>query len=137
MPQNHVIDPTYFLDAIEEFAFDYDWYPILKTEMDEMKRIVTRFDHKIIHGSLQPQASSIEFRQSGNTQTLKYKFYCSSLYRIREGDFIHYEHRYLHVDEFQDYDQWGVREVTLTSVNLTNYRDFQEYLQYLEGEKTI
>ena len=137
MPQNHVIDPTYFFDAILEFAFWYDWYPLKGYDVDEMKRRVAKFDHLKIEGSLQPQTGSINFRREGNTTNLTYKFYCKSLYRIDKGDFIFYKNRYLHVDEMQDYDEWGVREVSLTMVNLTDYRDFQEYLKYLEGTESV
>ena len=137
MAQNHVIDPTFFFDAIAEFAFDYDWYAMTGYEVDDMKRRVAKFDKRTINGSLQPQTGSISFRVEGNTHNLSYKFYCKSLYRISLGDFIHYKNRYLHVDEVQDYDEWGVREVSLTMVNLTDYRDFQSYLKYLEGEESV
>lgn len=135
--QNHVIDPTFFFDAILEFAFDYDWFPMKGYEVDDMKRRVAKFDHLTINGSLQPQAGSIDFKPSGNTNTLRYKFYCKSLYRISLGDFISYKNRFLHVDEVQDYDEWGVRECSLTMVNLTDYRDFEAYLKYLEGDISV
>lgn len=137
MPQNHVIDPTFFFDAILEFAFDYDWYPVKEVKLDDMKRRVTIFDHLTINGSLQPQTGSIDFKKEGNTHNLQYKFYCKSLYRINLGDFIHYKNRWLHVDEVQDYDEWGVREVNLTMVNLTDYRDLESYIKYLEGEESV
>ena len=137
MPQNHVIDPTFFFDAILEFAFDYDWYPLQGYETDDMKRRIAKFDHKTINGSLQPQSGSINFRPEGNTNKLTYRFYCKSLYRIDKGDFVHYKDRWLLVDEVQDYDEWGVREASLTMVNLTDYRDFQAYLKYLNGEVSV
>lgn len=137
--QNHVIDPTFFYDAILEFAFDYDWYVLTGYDLDDMKRRVAKFDHLIINGSLQPQSGNIDFRESGNTHNLKYNFYCKSLYRIDLGDFIYdkKKKRYLHVDEKHDYDEWGVRRVTLTMVNLTDYRDFEAYLKYLNGEMPV
>ena len=102
-----------------------------------MKRRVKKFDHKIINGSLQPQTGSIDFKSTGNTHNLKYKFYCKSLYRIDLGDFIYYKNRYLLVDEKQDYDEWGVREVSLTMVNLSDYKDFEAYIKYLNGEISV
>lgn len=137
MPQNHVIDPTFFYDAILEFAFDYDWYVCTGYHLDDMKRQVASFDKRIINGSIQPETSSINFNVDGNTHSLKYRFYCKSLYRINLGDFIYYKNRYLHVDEVQDYDEWGVRQVALTMINLTDYRDFEEYLRYLEGQESV
>lgn len=137
MPQNHVIDPAYFIDAIEEFAFDYEWFPTIGYDWDDQKRQIRKYDHKIIHGSLQPQAGSINFSPSGNTHNLKYKFYCRSLFKINKYDFIHDKNRYLMVDEVQEYDEWGVREASLTMVNLSDYRDFQAYLKFLNGEEII
>lgn len=137
MAQNHVIDPTFFFDAILEFAFDYEWYAVKDVEFDDMKRPISKFEKLTINGSLQPQRGNVDFKLSGNTHNLKYRFYCKSLYRINYGDFIHYKNRYLVVDEVQDYDEWGVREIGLTMVNLSDYRDFQEYLKYLEGEESV
>lgn len=137
MAQNHVIDPTFFNDAILEFAFNYDWFPMTGWKVDDMGRRIASFDKKVINGSLQPQTGSISFNKEGNTNQLKYNFYCKSLYRIDKGDFIFYKNRYLHVDGIQDYDEWGVREAYLTMVNLTDYRDFQDYLKYLNGEKIV
>lgn len=135
--QNHVIDPNYFDEAIEEFAFDYNWFVRTGVTVDDLGRSVTKFEQQTIHGSLQPEGSNINFRVEGNTTNLKYKFYCKSLYRITTGDFILYKNRYLHVDGWHDYDEWGVRECSLTMVNLSEYHDFKEYLEYLEGEKIV
>lgn len=133
MPQNHVIDPTYFYDAIEWFAFDYDWYVLDSTGLDDLGRRTNTFKKLKIRGSLQPQGTSLKQSINGNTEDLKYNFYCKSLYRINIGDFIFYKNRFLHCDGFRDYDEWGVREASLTMVNLNNYHDFQEYLKYLNG----
>ena len=135
--QNHVIDPTYFYDAIEEFAFNYEWYVVNGLSLDELGRRITQFDKRIIRGSLQSKGTSLNFKSSGNTETMKYEFYCKSLYRISIGDFIHYKDRWLHVDNVNDYDGWGVRSASLTMVNLNNYKDLQEYLKYLNGEKFV
>lgn len=135
MVQNHVIDPTFFYDAIELFAFNYDWYVASDVpELDDLGRRVQKFQKMKIRGSLQPQGTTLNLSTSGNTENLKYDFYCKSLYRINIGDFIFYKNRFLHVDGFHDYDEWGVRQATLTMVNLNNYRDFKEYLEYLNGE---
>ena len=134
MLQNHVIDPTYFYDAIEQFAFNYDWYVQNGTEIDDLGRRKASFQKLKIRGSLQPQGTNLNQSTSGNTENLKYNFYCKSLYRINVGDFIFYKNRFLHVDGFRDYDEWGVREAYLTMINLNNYHDFKEYLKYLDGE---
>lgn len=137
MSQNHVVDPTYFYEAIEWFAFDYDWYPIVSSNLDDLGRRINTFKKTTIRGSLQPRESTLNLSTSGNTESLKYDFYCKSLYRIDKGDFIFYKNRWLHVDGVHDYDEWGVREATLTMVNLNDYHDFQEYLAYLNGATLV
>ena len=137
MPQNHVIDPNYFNDAIAEFAFNYDWYTISGTQVNDLGKIITSFTKNVINGSLQSHGTSLNISKDGNTENMQYMFYCRSIYRIGIGDFIFYKNRCLHVEQVQDYDEWGVRQATLKMVNLSNYLDFQEYLEYLNGEKII
>lgn len=137
MSQNHVIDPTFFYDAIEWFAFDYDWFAVTELGLDDLGRERRNFQKMKIRGSLQPQASSINFSTAGNTENLKYEFYCKSIYRINFGDFIFYKNRYLHVDGVHDYDEWGVRQVSLTMINLNDYRDFKDFILYLDGGKLV
>ena len=132
--QNHVVDPTYFYDAIEEFAFDFDWYTIAGITTDDLYRDVTTFNKLTIRGSLQSQGTKLQQSVNGNTEQMEYEFYCKSLYRIQVGDFIFYKNRWLHVESVRDFDEWGVRSARLKMVNLNNYHDFQEYLKYLGGE---
>lgn len=137
MPINHIIDPTYFYDAIEEFSFNYDWYVITNKGIDEWGRETTEFTKKIIRGSLQTQGNSIVLSKNGNHQQNDYNFYCKSLYRINIGDFIFYKETWLHVNNVHEYDEYGVRECTLKMVNLNNYRDLKEYVDFLEGNKIV
>ena len=137
MYQNHVIDPSYFYDAIEQFAFNYKWYVIKNEESDEFYRTITHFDEKIIRGSLQSQGTKIIRSKEGNITEHIYEFYCKSLYKINEGDFILYNNSYLIVTEFQDYDEWGVRSCVLKRIQLSEYKDFSDYIKYLNGEKII
>ena len=87
MGQYHFIDPYFFLEAVLEFATEFDWYPLTGYEIDDLGRRVSKFDKQKIIGSLQPQRSSIDFRKEGNTHSLTYNFYCMSKYRINLGDF--------------------------------------------------
>lgn len=135
--RNHLIDPTYFNDAIEEFAFDYDWYVQSDKTQDEYYRIKYTFEKRTIRGSLQTQGLSLAQSKSGNTTSNKYKFYCKSLYRIKDGDFIYYKGNWLHVDGYHEYDEWGVRECDLTNVELSAYKDLAEYIKYINGEIII
>lgn len=132
--QNHVVDPTFFYDAIEQFAFDYDAYIVDSIEPDDYGRLTYHFSKKTIRGSLQSQGNRLSQSRQGNTNSMQYEFYCKSLYRINIGDFINYKEKWLHVDEVHDFDEWGVRWVKLTMVDLTAYKDLEEYVKYINGE---
>ena len=137
MYQNHVIDPTYFYDAIEEFAFNFEWYPLKGTAINELGKRSYTYDNQTIRGSLQSQGTNLRQSVDLNTEDMQYRFYCKSLYRISIGDFIKYKDRYLRVSAVRDYDEYGVRSCTLQMVNLVNYKDFQLYLKYLEGQVIV
>ena len=132
--KNHLIDPSYFYDAIEEFAFDYDIYVQTSETLNAYYRKAYTYEKQTIRGSLQTQGLSLRQSKSGNTETNEYNFYCKSLYRIKIGDFICYKEQWLHVDSVNEYDEWGVREAHLTMVQLTSYNDLAEYVKYLKGE---
>ena len=138
MPQNHVIDPSYFYDAIEEFAFNYTlYYRSDVPARDEYGMLSYSFTKTSIRGSLQSRGKTLQQSKSGNTQTMTYNFYCKSLYRINIGDFIEYKNRFLLVKDVQDYDEWGVRECSLEMINLVDYQDLNDYVKYILGEKTV
>lgn len=135
--QNHLIDPTYFWDAIEEFSFDYKLYTITDSDVDDYGNTVNTYKETIIRGSLQTAGKTLKQSKTGNTDELTYDFYCKSLYRIDIGDIIEYKHNYLRVNFVKDYDEYGVREVRLTMINLAAYRDFADYLDYIHGKKLV
>ena len=134
---NHLVDPSYFYDAIEEFAFDYDIYVLTGETQDEYFRTKMSFEKKTIRGSLQTQGLTLQQNKNGNIQTNEYNFYCKSLYRINIGDFIFYKGQWLHVDSVHEYDEWGVREAHLTMVQLSSYKDLEEYVKYINGEMIV
>ena len=135
--QNHVIDPTYFYDAIDEFAFNYIIYVVNDTEIDDYGKVITTYKQNIINGSLQSDGVRERQSKSGTTQDKKYRFYCKSLYRIDIGDIIEYKDNYLRVNFVKDYDEYGVREAELQVIKLSMYRDFADYIKYLKGEKLV
>lgn len=137
MYQNHVIDPTFFYDAIEEFSFNYDIYVIVKKGLNEAGKTVITFDKQIIRGSLQSQGTVLVQSETGNMTTMRYDFYCKSLYRINIGDVIVYKNRYLLCKEVRDYDEYGVRSASLEQIQLTAYRDLHDYVKYLKGEELV
>ena len=137
MYQNHVIDPTFFYDAIEEFSFNYDIYVIVKNGLNEAGKTAITFDKQIIRGSLQSQGEVLVQSETGNMITMRYAFYCKSLYRISIGDVIVYKNRYLLCKEVRDYDEYGVRSASLEQIQLTAYRDLHDYVKYLKGEELV
>ena len=137
MSQNHVIDPTYFYDAIEEFTFRYTLYVVVGKRINDAGKTVTTFENKDIYGSLQSHGKQLQQSLEGNTVTYMYNFYCKSLYRIDIGDILVYKNNYLMVDSVRDYDEYGVRSCTLKQIQLTAYRDLADYVAYLNGDKHI
>lgn len=137
MYQNHVIDPTFFNDAIEEFAFNYSLYVFKGVKIDDYGKEKRQFERKIIRGSLQPQGRSLSQRKEGSTESLMYDFYCRSLYRIDIGDVLEYKNNYLMVNSVQDYDEYGVRSCSLIMIQLTSDRDLADFVKYARGEKLV
>ena len=135
--QNHVIDPTYFYDCIEEFSFDYNIYVVEKKEIDAGGNVKRTYSKNLIRGSLQSQGVELRQSKDGNTKEMRYNFYCKSLYRIDIGDIIEYKNRYLRVESVKDFDEYGVRECSLLMVQLIQYRDLADYIKYLQGEKLV
>ena len=136
--QNHLVDPTYFWDAIEEFTFSYEIYTVKnENEVDEYGNTTLQYNKSIIKGSLQSDGKHLRQEKSGNKEELSYRFYCKSIYRIDIGDIIKYNNNYLRVNFVQDYDEYGVREVKLNMIQLSSYRDFADYIKYINGEKLV
>lgn len=135
--QNHVVDPTYFYDAIEEFAFDFVIYVVTNKSIDEYGKRIRSFTKQMIRGSLQSDGTELNQSKDGSMTQRNYKFYCKSLYRIDIGDILEYKNNYLLVDSVHDYDEYGVREASLKQIQLTAYRDLADYIKYLSGEKFV
>lgn len=135
--QNHLVDPTFFYDAIEEFSFNYTIYVVTGQTLNEDGNTVPQYSQQTIRGSLQSQGTRLVQSLTGNKTEQIYKFYCKSLYRIDIGDILVYKNRYMRVDELQDYDEYGVRECSLTVVDLAQYRDLAAYIKYLNGEELV
>lgn len=136
---NHVIDPTFFYDAIEEFAFNYTIY--YKNEgdtLDDYGRAIPNYKKDIIRGSFQTHGNDISRNISkGNTQSERVSFYCKSLYRIHINDIVERYGNYYIVNSIHNYDEWGVREATLSVMTIQENRDFQEWLKYQTGGSIV
>lgn len=134
---NHVNDPSYFDDAIAQFAFTYDIYIVGKGEIDDYGNRRLSYTKSTIVGSLQSKGARLSQSKDGNTVEKSYNFYCKNIYRINIGDIIYYQGNCLRVDDVNDYDEWGVRSCHLTMVKLTALRDFADYLKYTSGQEVV
>lgn len=134
---NHVIDPLYFQDCINEFGFYYDWFYENEFKLDDLGMRNYNFAKTKIFGSLQPQGISKNISMDGNTHSANYNFYCMSKYRIKIGDFILFNGKYLHVNSVEEYDEYGVRVCKLSMVNLTVDKDLAEVIKFLQGESIV
>lgn len=135
--QNHVIDPTYFYDAIEEFSFNYDIYVNTGKTVNEYGKRVLTYDKQTIRGSLQDRGSKIVRSKDGNIVEHNADFYCKSLYRINKNDVIEYKNEYYICTGIQPYDEYGCRQATLKVIQLAAYRDLADYIEYLQGGKLV
>lgn len=136
--QNHVIDPTYFYDAIEEFSFNFKLYVLTgKTRDLDTGKTKSTYTTEIVRGSLQSQGQRLNQTNDGNTVTVQYNFYCKSFYRISIGDILEYKNLYLRVDSVQDYDEYGCRQCSMSMIQLTAYRDLADYIKYQQGEVLV
>lgn len=135
--QNHIIDPTFFFDAIEEFSFDYDIYVKTGKTIDDRGYSVGGFTKEKIRGSLQPTGVSVTRSKSGNIITKDHEFYCKALYRIDIGDILEYKGNYYICTGVSEYDEYGVRSASLKLTTLTAQKDLDAYLKYINGEEII
>ena len=79
MRTNHLVDPTFFFDAIEEFSFNYPIYVVNKAgDVDEYGNTKLKYERKTIRGSLQVQTKREIQSKDGNTAEVRYMFYCKS-----------------------------------------------------------
>ena len=134
---NHVIDPTFFYDAIEEFSFNYNIYVLTVQGIDEYGKETYTYSKNTIRGSFQPDRKRLVQSATGNTIESNYNFYCKSLYRINIGDIIEYQHEFFRVNSIQNYDEFGCRTASLEMIELTGYRDLGEYLKYQLGVELV
>lgn len=134
MTSNHIIDPSYFDDAIEAFSFNYEWWHINNMIVDDYGNQKNQFTKLTIVGSLQPQGYNKQFNKEANVETRPYNFYCKSIYRIVIGDFIRYNNLWLIVTSVTPLDEYGVRSCSLETTQISQYQDLMEAIKALTGE---
>lgn len=130
----HIIDPTFFDDAIDLYSFEYEAYIASNVVRDEYGFERTTFDKVMIRGSLQTQGSRLTQNKSGNIVNNSFKFYYKSEYRLNIGDFIFYDNKLLHVIDSQTYNEYGVRECSLQMTQLNEHRDLAEFIHLQTGD---
>lgn len=138
MARNHVIDPTYFYDCIEEFSFDYALFVVInRNKIDDSGKTVIEYSKQTIRGSLQTGGIREKRSKDGTIREAIQDFYCKSIYRIQIGDIICADNVYYRCDDILAYDEYGVRQAKLAMIQLSNYTDLREYLKTLTGEILI
>lgn len=135
--RHRVIDPTFFFDAISMYGTNYDAYLVSGVEMNEYGMQKSKFEKVEVFGSLQTQGTRLIQKTSGNVVSNQFKFYCSSLYRLRIGDFMAHGTNLLHVIDMQPYDEYGVRECTLEMTQLNEHQDLHEFIRFLNGDEIV
>lgn len=134
----HVIDPTYFWDAIEEFSFNFLLIRVSGKKIDDEGYEVDEYSFESIRGSFQSTGTQLIQSKTGNTKRKGANFYCKSLYRINIGDIIYDRSNCYRVDElFDDYDEYGVRAARMTMIKLVDFRNLQDYILFLEGHLAV
>lgn len=137
MSQNHLVDPYFFWEAIDEFEFEYDLFSLVGKSIDDYGKEVLQYSNTKIKGSLQPSGTRITRSKSGNVIDKTYDFYCKSIYRINIGDIIKYKRNCMLVESLSEFDEFGVRKCSLKMIELSAYRDLADYIKYLDGIKII
>lgn len=135
--RHHVIDPSFFLDAISMYGTNYNAYLVSGVEMNEYGMQKSKFENVEVFGSLQTQGTRLTQKTSGNIVSNQFKFYCKSLYRLRIGDFMVQGANLLHVIDMQPYDEYGVRECTLEMTQLNEHQDLHEFVRFLNGDEIV
>lgn len=137
---NHVIPTTYFWDAIEAFSFNYVFYTYTKREVNALGKVIKKYDKSTIRGSLQAESGFTKQRdKSGSTVSATFKFYCKSIYRVNVDDFIQMPNGQFLIctGVTEPYDEYGVRAASFSMTDLSNHKDLQEYIDFLEGKKLL
>lgn len=133
----HIIDPTFFYDAIDMYSFNYDAYIVRNIERDEYGRQKSTFDKVKVRGSMQTQGANLSQSKTGNTVSNRFKFYYKSKYRLNIGDFMIYDNKLLHIVDSQPYNEYGVRECALEMAQLNEHRDLAEFIKLQTGDIRI
>lgn len=135
--RRHIIDPKFFDDAIDMYAFKYVAYIVRDVKRDQYGMQKSTFDKVIVKGSLQSQGARSNKSKTGNTVSHEYRFYHSSKYRLNIGDFIIYDDKLLLINDSQPYKEYGVMECTLEMAQLNEHRDLAEFIHLQTGDVRI
>lgn len=134
-----MVDKTYgwFDEAIDQFAFVYDWYHITGMVTDDLGNQKNSYTKLRIEASIQPRSNRIQRGKEINVETREYELYCKARFQIDTGDFINYNNDWLIVNSVQPLNEYGVRQVSLTSANPAMYRDMLKAVELQTGESTL
>lgn len=132
----HLIDPTYFDDALAQFDDEYTVYVAGDLIIDDYGNQKRNFTSYQIRGSLQSKGKSINKNSTGgNTYTWRFEFYCKSCYPLDIGDYIYARDVLLIVTRVTDLDEFGVRSCELNMTNLAATKDLEDFIKYQDGRQ--
>ncbi len=134
---NHIIDPTFFFDAIDMYSFDYIAYIVKGVTRDDYGMQRSEYSKVKVRGSLQTQGSRLSQSKTGNVVSNTFKFYHKGTYSLNIGDFIIYNDKLLHIIDITSYAEYGVSECTLEMTQLNEHRDLAEFIHLQTGDKRI
>lgn len=136
MALRHIVDPTFYDDAIAEFDDDYTVYVAGDMIIDEYGNQTRNYTSHKIRGSLQSDGKRINKNSNGgNTYTWNFHFYCKSCYPLEINDYILFEGKLLLVTSVTDRDEAGVRWADLEMTNLAAPQDLKNFDKFEDGRK--
>lgn len=132
----NVIDISYFKDALLDIGDYYKIYHRTKVRINEYGEIINNYEKSVVWGSLQDDNNKRDKQGQAGTVEQTKKFYCESKYRIYIDDILIDEAgNWYVVYEYQQWDAYGVREMSLRAIEITEDRNFNEFKEYLAKER--
>lgn len=124
-------DKTFFWNSLRVFEKEYDVYVKDDIRIDEYGNRKISFATYKVFLVLETMGRSKQTNQKGNYLTNIYKWYSRDTYRLDVGDFIQAGSKTIMITEVRENDDYGVREGSGEVIDLSNYRDLDEFIKTL------
>lgn len=134
MAIRHIVDPTFFDDALAEFDDEYTVYVAGNLIIDDYGNQKRTYSAHKIRGSLQSEEKRInKSANGGNTYQWQFQFYCKSSYPIDIHDYLLADGKLLLVTGVTCRDEAGVRWCSLEMTNLADPKDLEKFNKFEDG----